>query len=540
MSNENLENEIDNLKIQIVNFNEKSVVDITSLVGTFNLYESIFNTHNTCDLILMDSIQLVNRLPINGEEYVVFQYKTKGLKESGDEYTLRTRSFRIYKITDRVEQTETTTNYKLHGIDDHYFINEAYDVNQSFVGSNCIAAAEGVFKSYFVDPAEFRPFDKQKRNLVDTEDTFPSKGYKTPANKQSVNNSSYIAPGTTPIEVITFLKDEAINQSTTDTSNYLFYQDLIGHKLKTLSELKSQESKYTYFVKQTSSPEGSGAIEEDNVDSTTTDLRNNIMDFTIRKTTDAIKNINSGMYGNRVVAIDTLTKKFDEKIFSYAGEWESLSPIDDPSKSGAKLISETNAENKGGFYGKIGSTQTRYVSTELISNSIHKGNPTNFSDNEHPSYKQTPYFYPVDKEDPDELRDKVNGTIKNEDADKRLESIVSNDSRISTPNLKHTKLNREVASLATLDNIVVDVVINGNSDIKAGDVIKAFFPAQFQEEKRYIAIFGESDPRFLVTDVRQAYLMDTAAYITTCTLVKDSLNVSVEKIFEKEKDEADG
>ena len=47
-------NEINNLTINIVNFNRKSVVNISNITGNFNIYESIFNNHCTCDLILTD------------------------------------------------------------------------------------------------------------------------------------------------------------------------------------------------------------------------------------------------------------------------------------------------------------------------------------------------------------------------------------------------------------------------------------------------------------------------------------------------------
>ena len=36
----------------------------------------------------------------------------------------------------------------------------------------------------------------------------------------------------------------------------------------------------------------------------------------------------------------------------------------------------------------------------------------------------------------------------------------------------------------------------------------------------------------LVTDVRQSYLMSASAYVTTLTCVKDSLKMSVEKLYQ--------
>ena len=515
-------NEVNDLTINIVNFNRKSVVNISNITGTWSIYESIFNNHCTCDLILTDAIHLLSRLPIVGEEYVVFQYKTAGVKGDGETFTLRTRSFRIYKISERTESTEGQQNYKLHGIDDHYFINEGHDINASFVGQNCIKACKDIFKTYFIDPEEFRPFDIQTGALF---------GYNKEFCRNSENTSSYISPGNTPIEVINYLKDEAVHTDTNNTSNYLFFQNIDGYHLVTLSELKGKDRSFAYFVKD-GAVKSISSIEEKRSDSTTTSLRNSVLDYQFKKSFDTLKNIDSGMYGNRVVAIDLLTKKFDERIFNYNTEWPRLSPIESGLEA-AKLSSEDS------LHKQIGSTQTRFIATELLTSSIPTGNPTNFSLSEHPSYKQTPYFYPIDKSDPDEMKDKLTGTIKNEDADKRVESLVSNDSRIANPRNKHLKLNREVGSLASLDNIILDVVLPGNSDLTAGQIIEVYIPDSNNKDSKYVNFFNQESPRFLVTDVRHTYLRGQTSFITTATIVKDSYGISIEKQFELERDEGE-
>ena len=53
-----------------------------------------------------------------------------------------------------------------------------------------------------------------------------------------------------------------------------------------------------------------------------------------------------------------------------------------------------------------------------------------------------------------------------------------------------------------------------------------------QEETKYMSILGQTEPRMLVTDVRQSYLMSASAYVTTLTCVKDSLKMSVEKLYQ--------
>ena len=253
MATEAETNAIKDLDISLVNFNEESVINITDITPHFNIYESIFNQYCTIELIIADSNSLISRLPIVGEEYIAIRYRTAGLKVDKEEYTLRTRSFRIYKLSERDENNEGTQNFKLHGIDDHCFVNEAYSINQSFVGSNCIAACEAVFKSYFIDPIEFRPFDKQQFNLVDNDNGIIEKKYETAEQHQSKNTSTFIAPGLTPVEVINYLKDEAVHKDTEETSNYLFFQNVNGFHLRTLGNLKEQTAKYAYFLKSFSS-----------------------------------------------------------------------------------------------------------------------------------------------------------------------------------------------------------------------------------------------------------------------------------------------
>mgnify|MGYP003116630660 CR=1 FL=1 len=532
MVTESQQNAIKDLDISLINFNEDSVINITDITPHFNIFESIFNQYCTIELIIADSNNLISRLPIVGEEYINIRYRTAGVKanEAKDEYTLRTRSFRVYKLSEREENNEGTQNFKLHGIDDHCFVNEAFSINQSFVGQNCIAACEAVFKSYFIDPVEFRPFDKQQFNLVDNENKIVQKKYETADEFKSTNNSNFIAPGLTPVEVINYLKDEAVHKNTDETSNYLFFQNVNGFHLRTLGNLKEQSSKYTYFLKNELAESGS-VKEKNEADDTTGLARNSILSYKFEKTFDTLNGVNSGFYGNRVVAIDLLTKKYDERIFTYNTEWPRLNPIE-KGPNAAKLHSDSGTASAGiNMLAQIGSTQTRYISTELLSNSIPTGNPTNFSANEHPSYKQTPYFYPIDKKDPNEMKDKLVGTLKNEDAKFRMVAFVRDDNKLKNPKLKHEKLNREIGAVSALDSIILNLMVPGNSEIQAGDMIHVFIPDE-QDETKYMSILGQTEPRMLVTDVRQSYLMSASAYVTTLTCVKDSLKMSVEKLYQ--------
>ena len=75
---------------------------------------------------------------------------------------------------------------------------------------------------------------------------------------------------------------------------------------------------------------------------------------------------------------------YHEKSFSYSEQYRTLNPMDQ-----GRLISDKS------LYRFSGSTHTRYLPTELLSNSIPTGVPTGFN-NSIANYSQTPYFYPID------------------------------------------------------------------------------------------------------------------------------------------------
>ena len=51
------------------------------------------------------------------------------------------------------------------------------------------------------------------------------------------------------------------------------------------------------------------------------------------------------------------------------------------------------------------------------------------------------------------------------------------------------------------------------------------------DNTKYMASLGQTEPRMLVTHVRQTYLMSSSSYFTTLTCIKDCYNRSVEKQF---------
>ena len=537
-------------KFSIVNFEEKTI-DITDLVHSFNIYENLFENVTTCDLIIKDAMGLIDGMPIVGDEYITLSYRTAGFKTvNGNQEEFKTvfRSFRVYKIGDRVESSERQQNYILHCVDDHLLLNEMIDINQSFVGQNAITACDKMWESNFIKTnEEFRPFNKGGSS-------FPNRrpklyGVGTDPVLESRNSTDYIAPGITPFEVIMYLKEEAQHKENNNVSDYVFYQDLDGFHLTTITELKRREPVATFQVQDPAVEKKNNSITDDDGQSYPLILRT-IVEYNVKKTFDTINNLGIGLYGNRVAALDLLTKRFDEKTFSYMASADQLEPMD---------VGKINPDNS--LFRFSGSTHTRFIATELTTSSVNTGNPTNFSGGQQYE-KANKYLYPVGESGGgggairrsifgignDEARPanekKEEGTIKNSDADKRLQSIKSGDKRVANPRSRHELLNRRVSGKGILDNIMISFVVPGNSDLTVGQTILVYLPQNLGNNKNttYSVMFGtkkanqpgnQNKPKFIITSLRQTYQQGQSSYSTVISAVKDSLGDTVETIRKK-------
>ena len=76
----------------------------------------------------------------------------------------------------------------------------------------------------------------------------------------------------------------------------------------------------------------------------------------------------------------------------------------------------------------------------------------------------------------------------------------------------------------------ITIVIPGDPNRKVGDVVKLYIPQKSASQefvKRYNFLYGEYDPRFLVTAIHHNYSVQQDVYLTTLELTKDCLGQDV-------------
>ena len=92
-----LPNKIDQFQVTLVNY-EGEGSNITGLCEKVEIFEGIFQSFSTINIIITDALGFIERFPILGDEMIIVTYKTPG-----ERYKLRTRVFKLYKTGERVE-----------------------------------------------------------------------------------------------------------------------------------------------------------------------------------------------------------------------------------------------------------------------------------------------------------------------------------------------------------------------------------------------------------------------------------------------------
>ena len=479
-----LPNKIDQFKVVLVNF-EKEFIDVTALIDSIEIHEGIFSPFASIDFILTDALGITERFPIIGDEHIIVTYKTPG-----ENFKIRTRAFKLYKTGERVEAAQRQYNYVLFGIDEFGLLQETKSVDKSFVGQNVIKAIDKIYYNVVTSGADVQgTFQEFSQSLY---------GRDKEGIKESKNETSYVATGNSPMEAITHLRQEALHKDTRNNSDYVFFQNVDGYHITTLGELKeerdaqdSEENKKEFLF-------GDQSIPENNPDERFT-AQNIILNARVKKTIDTLQNLATGMFRNRVAVVDPLTKRYDSRTFLYFNEFGYLQKLNEGS---GKRIHAKNSQ----FRFMESSTHTRYMVGELTTNRLNPSSPYKQFDG-NLNYKDSPYISEA--------------------------ANVDKDPKIKYPNERHKRLNLRIAERASLDVIILELLIPGNSDVKAGDVIYVFAPqasASPATSELFNLFYGNVKSRFLVTAVDHKYERQTANYVTRLECMKDAFELSPEGI----------
>ena len=277
-------------------------LQINELVQEINWYEDVFSPFMKIEIAWVDALGLFDKLPITGDETIVFTYSTP----NETEYT---QLFNVYKVAQRQLAKERTHSYIIHGISLEGMNNSLTQVYDSYVKQSTLGAISDVFNKYLA----------QNKSLVidgkSASDTILTK----------------IGTGQQPARFISELCNETQSSQHPECSSYLFWENRDQFNIRTVSSLLDQEYKYKFYLGDPTDAElyvGEAKGQPDVPAKT-------VIHFRFNNNMDQLDEMMDGMSKNEINIIDPILKRFkmnpiEEKEkyqFDYEKDFDKLEHI---------------------------------------------------------------------------------------------------------------------------------------------------------------------------------------------------------------------
>lgn len=245
------------------------IPDVKFIVEDLNIYESVFSSSMSGDIILKDSNNLLTKLALNGSEYIYIKFV------KGEEYAPYEKAFRIVKISEVGLKNLNTLKYKINFCSEEMVLNQQTRISKSYKGFYDSQIVADILVNQLGVPADRITFEQ---TLIPHDD--------------------FIIPNLKPFEAIQMLTSFTLNGSL--TSGFLFFESKSGFKFQSLESLI------------TANPYTTLSLRPQNILDETDQKLNNvnyISDFKIDKLFDVLDTMSNGGYSSYMIKLNLLNQK---------------------------------------------------------------------------------------------------------------------------------------------------------------------------------------------------------------------------------------
>jgi hypothetical protein len=272
-------------------------LDITLLIPSLTLVSSIESETMYGTIQIIDSVGLLEDLPLRGEEQIILEIADSKMINENDSSETVSEPYRfvgfIYKI-DNVETTEIndTVIYDLHFVSYQSFKAGTYEIIRAFKDQTVSTIVRTLFDEYYKSPdvVSFIPED-QRKDLILPEETD--------------GNIRCWIPKMRPEEAMTFLSKRSYSEKS-PSCTFRFFESSRGYHYITDEQIfklaRTDQERRHAFTYLDAIPNLLGYFDQQ---------LNNLE--TIRNTTrvNSLDDIYSGAYRNAVVELDILSRRLN-------------------------------------------------------------------------------------------------------------------------------------------------------------------------------------------------------------------------------------
>lgn len=271
------------LKDTVIISSNGTVHNISPQVLSIELIENIFEPFTTGVITVSDGIDLLNLIPMVGNELVRLEFNTPTLDDS---FAYK-REFYVYNCSDKIKINEHNSMYQLRIISIEAAFDRARRVSQTFRG-----APDQIVRSLVYDVG----FHSSKDLYCEL----------------ATNNITFISNWWTPTKCLDYVTRRSVNSN--GSATYLFYETNSGFIFTSLDSLILAGVRQTFTV-------NNYAIQSaKNINSTSSvnielDYQT-VLKITYQNGFDQFTRLSTGFYGGEVIAFDGNTQQY---IHSRAG-----------------------------------------------------------------------------------------------------------------------------------------------------------------------------------------------------------------------------
>jgi len=268
------------------------VYDINPIVEEINVFENIYTASVSGDIVIKDTTNIVQNLPIIGEERLILKIQTPQAKpepETTVDFTLS--PLIIYKINSQVGEGENAQIVSLQFGSVEGFRNQTCRISQSYSGQ----------------PSEIVEKILRDETYLRSKKTF----YFEP----TANNAKVVFPNIKPFKCINHLSNISNSQLNNASPSYLFYETTKGFHFRTYDSMCREEPKFNFKENVGSQLNEKGVVDVQlNLDT--------LVDFQRVSSKDTIKNLTSGMVSSKLITHDVYHKRLDLYKYNYLDNFD--------------------------------------------------------------------------------------------------------------------------------------------------------------------------------------------------------------------------
>jgi hypothetical protein len=244
---------------------------IKYLVVELNFFEDIFSFSCSGNVVIKDAIGIIEKLKLDGSEIIQITYgKTKDSAKVE-------RKFRLYKVGNRTPVgNKFVENYTLHFTSEELFLSEQLKISKSFSG---MTISEMIYKIMG--------------------DSFENNGLNADRDRIKIQPSyglyDMLVPKLKPFEAISWLSNYAIPEEGAG-ADMVFFENKNGFYFASIRSLFNNNPVTTYKYQPSD-------FNESKLENLYT-----ILNYEFVKTYDSLEATKAGLFANRLISIDPLSR----------------------------------------------------------------------------------------------------------------------------------------------------------------------------------------------------------------------------------------